>query len=376
MLPEDEGLLRNANGSASRKAHKRTLRKPAGTFEWVCVAFAVVAVWRICSHTEAHGVGTQREGRDSAKVTNLEQLSTRKQSSLEEGSKHPINAKCKPDGISRHTTACGVYTDCPMQYDLKSVNVSAQKWDLWDATSREAWRSVHHAAKKACAASMVQSTGGYCYHEPGSWVALSPTHRYYQPHCYNYSIDSVVAGQLLELLRQSPSSPQPYFSLNDFGAGVGQYGHALQTLDPRVRWRGWDGAGNVEEWTNGFVEWFDLTMPLSMPKADWVMSLEVAEHIPSTFEEVFIRNLHTHNCRGIVLSWAILGQGGHNHVNNHDNAYVISRFRELGYLYDEQLSDKFRHGPPVTGLAMVPNVDEWPWFRKSVLVFRRPVPVC
>ena len=25
-----------------------------------------------------------------------------------------------------------------------------------------------------------------------------------------------------------------------------------------IHWTGYDGAGNVEEWTNGTVRWFDL----------------------------------------------------------------------------------------------------------------------
>jgi len=126
----------------------------------------------------------------------------------------------------------------------------------------------------------------------------------------------VIVEQLVGLLRR-PTTAQPhvYDSLNDFGAGVGQYGHALRAVDMHIRWRGWDGAGNVAQWSRGFVQWFDLTLPtLSLPRADWVMCMEVAEHIPSEHEAAVVRNLHAHNCRGIILSWASLGQNGHNHV--------------------------------------------------------------
>jgi hypothetical protein len=61
---------------------------------------------------------------------------------------------------------------------------------------------------------------------------------------------------------------------------------------------GFDGAGNVEEVTGGFVRFADLSLPLQMPRADWVVALEVGEHIPSAFEPTFVRNLHAHNCRG------------------------------------------------------------------------------
>jgi hypothetical protein len=40
---------------------------------------------------------------------------------------------------------------------------------------------------------------------------------------------------------------------------------------------------------------------------------QVAEHIPPSGEMAFVRNLHAHNCLGIVLSWA--DYSGHAHVN-------------------------------------------------------------
>ena len=39
------------------------------------------------------------------------------------------------------------------------------------------------------------------------------------------------------------------------------------------------------------------------------MSLEVGEHLPQEFENIFIHNLHNNNKSGILLSWAIKGQG-------------------------------------------------------------------
>ena len=36
-------------------------------------------------------------------------------------------------------------------------------------------------------------------------------------------------------------------------------------------------AGDVTEVTGGFVQYFDLTLSLSLRRADWVMALEVGE---------------------------------------------------------------------------------------------------
>lgn len=48
---------------------------------------------------------------------------------------------------------------------------------------------------------------------------------------------------------------------------------------------------------------------------DWVLSLEVAEHLPRSMEPVFVFNLDRHAKEGVVLSWARKGQGGSHHVN-------------------------------------------------------------
>ena len=132
-------------------------------------------------------------------------------------------------------------------------------------------------------------------------------------------------------------------SINDFGAGVGQYGHELQR--DGCRWHGYDGAGDVDEYTTGLVHFVDLTMPLALPRADWVVSLEVGEHVPRQFERAYIENLHVHNCRGVILSWAQPNQPGHGHVNAHSPAYVRDIFQELGYAYDDRLSQAMRNGP-------------------------------
>ncbi len=43
-----------------------------------------------------------------------------------------------------------------------------------------------------------------------------------------------------------------------------------------IGWEGFDGAENIEEITDHFVRWADLTVPQWFGrKHDWVMSLEV-----------------------------------------------------------------------------------------------------
>ena len=123
-------------------------------------------------------------------------------------------------------------------------------------------------------------------------------------------------------------------SVLDLGAGVGQFGHTLLSLHPTARYRGMDGSGNIDALTNGFVKYADLAQPLEAPRADWVVSLEVAEHLPNQREGFYVRNLHAMNCLGLLLSWGMLGQGGLSHINNHPPEYLVETFESLGYTYD------------------------------------------
>ena len=54
----------------------------------------------------------------------------------------------------------------------------------------------------------------------------------------------------------------------------------------------------------------------------------MGEHVSGNYEGMVIRNLHHHNCKGVILSWAVLGQGGHSHVNNNSNDYDDSNNRK------------------------------------------------
>jgi len=154
-------------------------------------------------------------------------------------------------------------------------------------------------------------------------------------------------------------------SLSDFGAGVGQYGRALLSRAPHFPYRGYDAAGDVVSFTDGFVGFLDLTLPsLSLPLADYVMSLEVAEHVPNKFEAALVRNLHAHNRVGLILSWGTLNQPGVAHINNHNQSYVSALFEALGY---------HRNLPFERALRLAAKAS--PWLSRNVLVLERWTPL-
>jgi tryptophanyl-tRNA synthetase len=67
----------------------------------------------------------------------------------------------------------------------------------------------------------------------------------------------------------------------------------------------------------------DLTIPqYGIRQYDWIISLEVAEHIPEKYEAVYLDNIFRHAKEGIILSWAVPGKGGLSHINNKPIEYV------------------------------------------------------
>lgn len=267
---------------------------------------------------------------------------------------------------------CGLLTDCAAQYTLAEVNSSAASWDEFNASHAALLASRHVAARALCEQRGTRlPSGAWCLARPEAGassvrtVSLSGGHNYLlaDPHV---EADAIIVDVLLRLLRVPHRT-----SVLDLGAGLGQYGHALLSANPAVRWRGFDGAGNVEEATDGFVQFVDLTVPLSLPRADWVLSLEVGEHVPSRHELTLVRNLHAHNCRGILLSWASLWQSGHRHVNNHAAAYLTRTFKGLGYRLRDDLTHAMRRPaqrPRAKGGGLT-------YFAKNPLAFERIHPL-
>ncbi|CAG2225446.1 unnamed protein product [Mytilus edulis] len=116
-----------------------------------------------------------------------------------------------------------------------------------------------------------------------------------------------------------------------FGDGTGEYKTKLLGLGQIKSYDSYDGGPFTEEESKGNVKYMDLTIPhFGLPVYDWVVSIEVAEHIPKEYEEIFLDNIFRHANEGIILSWAVPGQGGLNHVNNKPIEYVIEVMNKHG----------------------------------------------
>ena len=90
------------------------------------------------------------------------------------------------------------------------------------------------------------------------------------------------------------------------------------------------------------------------------MSLKVGEHIAPSSTSQFLSLLDRHCKIGIIISWAVPGQGGHGHINELPTSRIMEHLLEKGY-YQNDWTNKFQNEARESA--------SYPWFKKSVLVF-------
>lgn len=149
--------------------------------------------------------------------------------------------------------------------------------------------------------------------------------------------------------------------VRDLGCGTGGYLKVLADAGFTAL-VGYDGEVPRQR-LFGNVQQCDLTA-----KHDWVcpndaIFLEVAEHVPAQYESVLLDNVAgAVGAYGrLVMSWAVRGQAGHGHVNCRNNSEVIPLMAERGFELDGAATEAARK-----------SVTTLPWFKNTLLVFRRP----
>lgn len=143
----------------------------------------------------------------------------------------------------------------------------------------------------------------------------------------------------------------------DLGCGRGDYLSLLQFNG--FDCIGYEGTPDIKSISSfPFIHQADLSKEIETEKGT-VLCFEVAEHIPKEYEDVFLRNVVNASTGLIIISWAVKGQGGHGHVNEQDSVYVATKFLELGYINNRELTTKLRKSASL-----------W-WFNKSIYVFEK-----
>lgn len=145
-------------------------------------------------------------------------------------------------------------------------------------------------------------------------------------------------------------------SVLDFGCGSGAY------VDYFSKWQMWavgyDGNPNTPRFSP-HCYFKDLSVPIESEPADCVLSLEVGEHIPKQFEQVFLDNVANHAEKHVILSWFPRPGEGIGHVNEQTNSYIVNEMEKRGFLFMPEVAAEFRATATL-----------W-WFKESILVFQR-----
>ena len=179
-------------------------------------------------------------------------------------------------------------------------------------------------------------TGGFCMAEAD---AARPLEHFRRASSMNSCINPFFARGLSHLFGATSR-------VADVGAGVGGYGMFMRLLNPKSPpVVSLDGAENIEAWSGGRVGFFDVSTAADVQgfqPVDWVLSVEMAEHVPRSLEAAVVANLHWLNTKGIVLTWALPGQPGSGHINGRSNRYVHSLLHQLGYTRDASEEARLR----------------------------------
>lgn len=148
------------------------------------------------------------------------------------------------------------------------------------------------------------------------------------PHTgWNYILDLGLATEIGNIFKNK--------TIIDLGAGLGQYCDVIRNY---TTCEAYDGAKNVEIVTQGKVKYLNLAKRIEFNCIhDVVLSIEVGEHIPKYYENVFEDNLIKCSKSIIILTWAKIGQGGFNHVNEKERNDVIKKFISKGLKWNSSI---------------------------------------
>lgn len=190
----------------------------------------------------------------------------------------------------------------------------------------------------SCKCSGIGYWGGFCLSKKNKYVGG------------NSAYDIALSNELAKLFKEK--------EVVDLGAGLGMYCPIISRMARKCDQ--YDGSVNIEEITHGKTKYLNLAQPIKFECSyDVAMSIEVAEHIPKIYEDVYVNNLIKCSKEAILITWSKIGQGGHFHVNNKNREDVISLFERKGLKYNSDIVDRLKN---------VTNI--W-WLKNNILYFNK-----
>lgn len=153
-------------------------------------------------------------------------------------------------------------------------------------------------------------------------------------------------------------------SVADIGCGIGLY---VNEFDKRgVEAVGYDGSPYAIKNSvtrKGLLKIGDIRKNLNFDKKyDIVLSIEVAEHIPTKCSDIFVNTL-TKCSDVIILTAAQKGQGGTDHINEQPRYFWIKKFEKKNFNFNKSLSEKLSFKMKEKGVP-------W-WIHGNLMIFQK-----
>lgn len=181
--------------------------------------------------------------------------------------------------------------------------------------------------------------------------------------------EPILASLLSEMFRDSL---KPVF---DFGCGTGYYLAELQKSGfQKEHLFGLEGTPDISQiaaFDN--IQTQDLSQPFDLQKVGNVIYLEVWEHIPAEFEDVYIQNLLAHCSDWLIVSCAVPGQKGDGHVNCRTNLEVQKLIWEKSLEISKGNPVIYKDAETARFRRYLKNASCW-WFKDTIMVFQRLSP--
>lgn len=151
-------------------------------------------------------------------------------------------------------------------------------------------------------------------------------------------------------------------SVVDFGCGTGSWLRAAHDLGA-TRVTGLDGPWISKPLlVDPSIELITTELDKSAPVTatyDLAMSVEVAEHLPASRADSFVRDICAAAPR-VLFGGAVPGQGGTSHINEQWQSYWADRFEQNGYLPVDVIRPQLARNQRVNT-----------WYRNNTLLYVR-----
>ena len=92
-----------------------------------------------------------------------------------------------------------------------------------------------------------------------------------------------------------------------------------------------------------------------------IICLEVGEHLPKEYQDVFLDNIANNCSEYLIISWAVRNQEGYGHYNELNNDEIIPEITKRGFSHLHEVSEELR---------LIPE-DHCSYFRNTLMVFKK-----